>query len=297
MPEKIKTPSDYRLYELRLLTAWEISYLCAGYYPDEEKRRNEIENIQRTKEELEGRKNLPSIETDASPEPVQAWYRLFRERLYQWANALQRDARANLPPPQQPLDRAGTEEKAAYEQTFQFLLGLDTEKLLLTHTLTYKQWQDVFADWKANGKELPQNQFFNPELRETEIQNAPVNTVPSSSGASTFPTAPGTTWEDITIKFIDGHTVSIKAGSQSNRYSYEAMGMNNRKSSKPNKQWELLIKLAENHGEATFKSDSKLKATKKNLSKGLKTFFNLKDDPFKYQKTKYIAIFKIHPEK
>lgn len=119
---------------------------------------------------------------------------------------------------------------------------------------------------------------------------------PKPQNVQGFPTPPGTKWEDITIKFFDGHTVYITAGDKSGQYSYEAMGMNNRKSSKPNKQCELLEKLAENHGEATFKNDSKLKATKKNLTKSLRIFFGLTSDPFEYKKPKYIALFVILPE-
>ena len=136
-------------------------------------------------------------------------------------------------------------------------------------------------------------------------------------------------WEDITIKFVDGHNVDIKCKDKTNRSDYKEMGFEDSKSRKPNKQWEFLKQLAENQGELAWeksppsktsgmrkirqdfgydydedaptasknkgfsiiKAPDKAKKTKQLLAKTLKTYFRINEDPFfPYKKVKAYKI-------
>lgn len=123
-------------------------------------------------------------------------------------------------------------------------------------------------------------------------------------------------WEDITIRFVDGHDVNIKYKNKSIRSDYRKMGFEDLKSRRPNKQWQLLERLAENNGEISWerpaakssdisktsqdfgyefdeekstrqnkgysiiKLPDKLKKTKQLLSHALKAYFHIDEDPF-----------------
>ena len=99
-----------------------------------------------------------------------------------------------------------------------------------------------------------------------------------------FETPTGTTWEGISIRFIDGHTVLVEAAGVVRRLSYTEMGMANRRESKPSKQWEFLEQIAGNHGVIDFDmGDSrKNKSWKYELSSDLRQFFHIANDPFVY---------------
>jgi hypothetical protein len=126
----------------------------------------------------------------------------------------------------------------------------------------------------------------------------------------------GVKWEDITIRFVDGHNVNIKYKNQSIRLDYKTMGFEDLKSRRPNKQWQLLERLAENNGEISWersaakssdisktsqdfgyefdeekstrqnkgysiiKIPDKRKKTKQLLSQALKAYFRIDEDPF-----------------
>lgn len=100
---------------------------------------------------------------------------------------------------------------------------------------------------------------------------------PDSGGMVHFDTPAGINWSGITIKFIDGHRVSIKAGDIRRTFDYSKMGMASTKNSEPIKQWELLRAFAESYGlidwQNRFASD-KLKKQKQELSKRLRDFFS-----------------------
>jgi len=122
-------------------------------------------------------------------------------------------------------------------------------------------------------------------------------------------------WEDISIAFMDGHNVDIKYKGKNYRSDFKEMGFEDLKSRRPNKQWELLQRLAENNGEIAWdslssgrssdiskteqdfgyefdedetqnkgfsiiKAPDKLKKTKQLLAQSLKRFFKLDTDPF-----------------
>jgi hypothetical protein len=100
-----------------------------------------------------------------------------------------------------------------------------------------------------------------------------------------FPTPLGTRWHHVSIRFLNGHDVHIQARGQSAVYDFTQMGMaDSRKNpAEPNLQWKLLIQFAENGGEITWRDSQaspKLEKRKELLSKSLKTFFGIGDEPF-----------------
>lgn len=105
---------------------------------------------------------------------------------------------------------------------------------------------------------------------------------------------PDTKWENITIKFNDGHAVDIivnkEEQSKTISSNYASLGFEDSRAKKPNKQWDLLRLLSENHGEISWdipEAIDKIKKKKQLLSKGLKFIFRISDDPFwPYKKTK-----------
>jgi hypothetical protein len=116
-----------------------------------------------------------------------------------------------------------------------------------------------------------------------------------------FPTPEGANWEQITIRFKDGHTVSVSAGDVRKVCNYTQMGMVNSKNADFTKQWELLQSFAESNGEIGWRSshaDAKLKKQKQELSKRLRAFFGLDDDPIEWVKGEkvYRCRFRILPE-
>lgn len=71
---------------------------------------------------------------------------------------------------------------------------------------------------------------------------------PGSGEMVHFDTPAGINWNNITIQFVDGHRVSIKAGDTRRTFDYSKMGMASTKNSEPTKQWGLLRAFAESHG-------------------------------------------------
>ncbi len=129
---------------------------------------------------------------------------------------------------------------------------------------------------------------------------------------------PDTKWEDITIKFVDGHNVNIQYKDTLFRSDYKEMGFEDKKdrNRKPNQQWQFLIELSENNGEKSWdapnekntnfkkakqsfgdnpykdhtknpnrgfsiiKAPDKYKKKKQQLAQTLKAFFKINEAPF-----------------
>ena len=96
---------------------------------------------------------------------------------------------------------------------------------------------------------------------------------------------PGTKYEQITIEFLNEQDVKITAPGFSINTDYKEMGFQDNRTQirLPNKQWNLLIYLAKNHGELSWsdpKANSLIKQRKKLLSDSLKACFQIDEDPF-----------------
>ena len=93
----------------------------------------------------------------------------------------------------------------------------------------------------------------------------------------------GSSWEDITIKFINGNDVSIKCGDFHIDSDFKQMGFENRHERTPDLQWEILVLLSEYNGEAIWelhRGPRLTKERKQTLKKRLIEYFQIDDDPF-----------------
>lgn len=97
-----------------------------------------------------------------------------------------------------------------------------------------------------------------------------------------FPTPPNATWGDLTIRFVDGHTVAIRVGTEYGTYHYAHLGMADGRNAKPTKQWELLGAFARSNGVLTWKSPDAHRKNKKRrelLTRDLKSIFRINGEP------------------
>lgn len=132
---------------------------------------------------------------------------------------------------------------------------------------------------------------------------------------SGFAVPTDTKWEDIRIEFMDEQEIKITTPSYTKRTDYKELGFNDGRNNRPNKQWRLLKRFAENNGKISWDVDSKpiqkkhmrskigdrtayafadglslkkkchvsdnLKVAKGILSKMLRSIFGLEGDPIK----------------
>lgn len=124
---------------------------------------------------------------------------------------------------------------------------------------------------------------------------------PDSGGMVHFDTPAGINWSGITIKFIDGHTVSIRTTKSHGQYNYTQMGMANTRNGNPTIPWELFRAFADSRSQIDWQSQHasfKVKDQKLRLSKKLREFFRLTDGPIEYLKEEgcYRCLFTIKPE-
>jgi len=103
---------------------------------------------------------------------------------------------------------------------------------------------------------------------------------------SPFTEIKGLRWQDIKIQFVDDETVEISARDVSAKYTYKEMGLEDGRSrnpSKPDTEWKLLKWLADNNGQLSWDDTSgiySVKKRKQHLSRKLREFFCIADDPF-----------------
>lgn len=137
----------------------------------------------------------------------------------------------------------------------------------------------VFSDNAILTAHRASKEIFSPLTDKLAFQNA--------GHISYFPTPIGIRWEDITIQFVDGHTVKITVGNITKRYTYTQMGMYNKNTGNFTDQWKLLLAFAEAKGSidwcSRFARDT-LKKQKQELSKRLRKFMRLEEDPIEYIK-------------
>jgi predicted secreted protein len=145
----------------------------------------------------------------------------------------------------------------------------------------FKSWMRVYAEFTK--EHLDATGRF-PELLIAGRASHEAQRL-TCEGQPTFPTPEGTGWESISIAFVDGHTVSVacKGTRTRRRYTYAEMGLTNRTTGNPDKQWELLEDFAKGNGRLGWDSPQasrKLKKRKHRLADGLRLFFGIKEDPF-----------------
>lgn len=122
-----------------------------------------------------------------------------------------------------------------------------------------------------------------PLIAEFRSRNVPEADTPSPTVF--FPTPTDATWGDVTIRFVDGHTVFVKVKETTGKYLYSDMGMVDRRSASPDSQWELLRGFADGNGTFTWDhpaANKKKQKQRETLATRLREFFRLNGDPFEY---------------
>ena len=118
-----------------------------------------------------------------------------------------------------------------------------------------------------------------------------------------FATPPGTRWQDVTIRFLTQHQVQVQAGRTFGVFDFTQMGMADRRRNpvEPNKRWILLVDFAEGGGTVRWGStheNRRRQKHKEELSKVLRRFFGINDDPFDLLEDRrgWRARFRVVPE-
>jgi hypothetical protein len=99
-----------------------------------------------------------------------------------------------------------------------------------------------------------------------------------------FPTPPGTTWNDVALRFINGHELESRvSGRGGGVFSYAHLGMAKTNKDEPTVQWDLLRSLAESRGEFLWPRSVRRKTMQKRrqrLADHLRDFLGIMDNPF-----------------
>jgi hypothetical protein len=97
-----------------------------------------------------------------------------------------------------------------------------------------------------------------------------------------FPTPAGATWGDVTIRFLDGHTLHVNVAGTVEECDCVRMGMASRRNRRPTKQWHLLARFAASAGVISWKkgnADRGLQKQKELLAQRLQAFFGIDGEP------------------
>ncbi len=98
-------------------------------------------------------------------------------------------------------------------------------------------------------------------------------------------TTKNTKWADITIRFLNDHEVKIEKEKETSETNYEEMGFADGKSKQPILCWGFLHLLSTSEGvfplgKLSKKDNTARKSQKMKLTKKLKNYFKIKEDPF-----------------
>ena len=137
--------------------------------------------------------------------------------------------------------------------------------------INIKQFTDFRADLLAYSQRADQT------AEENEA------TATSATDSKPFSAIAGIRWQDIQMKFLDGHTLKVTAKETTEKFDYKQMGFEDERTRKPNTQWGFLKLLAQSRGLLDWgntQASENFKKKKQLLSDTLKTFFKIDDDPF-----------------
>ncbi|TWU38662.1 hypothetical protein Q31b_37400 [Novipirellula aureliae] len=150
-----------------------------------------------------------------------------------------------------------------------------------------KRGELVFADSATSQL----NAFREKHLPNTDAANPNIG----------FATPAGCIWSDVSIRFVDQHSVRISVHDQTGIYLYSQMGLVDARNRQPTKQWELLANFAKGYGLMTWNSPAACRKNKKRrevLSATLRAFFRIAGDPIELTEDKkgWRCVFRIEPE-
>lgn len=163
------------------------------------------------------------------------------------------------------------------------LCGPECEKLLQKRTASFFSLADLLIckDDGTLAMEKPADEIL------ADFRAAVLPSLKDTGPMILFPTPPDATWGDVSIKFKDGHTVSIKVGEASGTYNYTQMGMVDERNGNPTKQWKLLESFATAHGKLGWGHPDAARKNQKRretLAENLRDFFRIEGDPFRWTK-------------
>lgn len=167
---------------------------------------------------------------------------------------------------------------------------------------TYIEYaHQLFEKYNKDAKAAFQKMLRNADKQAAQYKKDTQTESPKEKSRETFPLPQGAKWNELTLEFSDGHVVTIKFQEKRKRFTYAQMGMVCSKSGSPNKQWELLRAFAESYGQIDWQNrfaSDKLKKQKQELSKRLREFFRIEEDPIEWVKGEksYRCLFTIKPE-
>lgn len=150
---------------------------------------------------------------------------------------------------------------------------------------------ELFRSSVTRAIESAENYHTRMRKAQLQILGQPVSSTQSTTASSSprsgnagakFSTPTGASWAMVSIKFLDGETVSIKVGDQSGRYLFSEMGMIDGRDKKPTKQWELLQAFARRGGVLTWadaEADRRNQKRREKLAENLKDFFGIAGEP------------------
>ncbi|OGV47609.1 MAG: hypothetical protein A2017_10025 [Lentisphaerae bacterium GWF2_44_16] len=178
-----------------------------------------------------------------------------------------------------------------------------------TREKLYLQAEQLLYSRKALYISLGEEIFFNQDgeinahRKSEEIFAQLLETLPKPCKPETvfFPTPPDAKWEDLKLHFIDRQNIFVRIGNLQMRFDFRQMGMSNRKGTKPNAQWKLLLYFAENNAKLGWDAPgagNARKCQKRDLCKTLKDFFRLEDLPINWDEKEkvYSCKFQIRPD-
>lgn len=100
-----------------------------------------------------------------------------------------------------------------------------------------------------------------------------------------FPTPSGAKWSELKISFLDEENVSITIKTITKRVNYAEMGFKDKRTSKPNKSWKVLLGFALTCGQLNkydTKEKGKIEKSIQRLEEALIKYFNIGGDPIPY---------------
>lgn len=146
--------------------------------------------------------------------------------------------------------------------------------------------------------------FPNGKLRFRDASFAAVRGVEAGS-PDRYPCTQGSTWPDVHIRFQNGHEALVKVERQGSpgwaRIHYSTLGLRDGRTGDPSEAWKFFQRLAEGRGFVPRDRDKEaMEQRKKELSKALKNYFQIAEDPLPHTKRPeeagYRAAFLIEPE-
>lgn len=142
-----------------------------------------------------------------------------------------------------------------------------------------------------------------PETHQslTHFQQLHVPVANDEPAIDFFPTPAGAKWSDLKLRFVDGETLSVSILGVDGRFVYSQMGFVNKKTARPNLQWELLRDFAQCGGKITWSdpaASAKLPKRKEALAKILKAFFRIDGSPIELTACKkgWCCVFEVRAE-